>query len=175
VGVPPTVAGPAMTGRETLRAVPEPPPESAVPADVVGSDPLPLEVPDAGRVPDPVGLAVARARLEAEQATLEAVAVWLEQTVPRVQLYRRVALAADLRDGKWRTARPLAGLRTGELALAKARELLRRGVRARDWPAGLADAVTAEQQRAEAAQKARDAADARFEDRLRALYPPGTL
>lgn len=65
---------------------------------------------------------------------IQDIAAWLETCVRGVSLYHRVDLAADLRDGTWRTAAPLKGLRPDDLLLRRAQTLHRRGVTVDDMP-----------------------------------------
>lgn len=120
--------------------------------------------------PDPTGDSAASYELAYRQGHAQAVAEvadWLETCVGRIGLWHRAEIAADLRDGSWRTQSPLKGLRRKDLMVRRAQTLVRRRVPVVEWPEELR--VFAESFRVERVD-VRASADAKVAAILRDKY-----
>lgn len=107
----------------------------------------------------------ARGHRDGYRQALEDVAEWLERTSGGghpIALYWRVEMALDLRDGTWRHAKPLKGLRERDLMQRRAGALSRRGVPVVDMPEDIRAWIDAERARRATARGNRNAEVARI-------------
>lgn len=99
------------------------------------------------------------------QQALQDVAEWLERTSGGgrpISLYWRAEMALDLRDGTWRHAQPLKGLRERDLMQRRAEALTHRGVPVADMPPDIRTWVEGERTRRTTAHQDREAEVARI-------------
>jgi len=97
----------------------------------------------------------------ASRRAAEEIAEWIERCVGgwgAPPLWQRVQISTSLRDGTWRTDKPLRGLKERDLLIRRAEELGRRGVKLADMPAELQETVQAERERRRA-KRERDKAE----------------